>query len=180
MEKKRILLTEAPADYVRINSGLGPSRTAQYHRACRSSSRARCGPWWSWPRFSVQRDTPGLPRSAHREHRSRAEHGRSQYHHRQLSSNSPVTGRGPPLPTGRTPRLATRISAPDEAVWPSRTARPKRRIRGRAGQGLSRRRRANSPSRRNTSPSSSPTCPTSCAPPEQSPDTGRAARREPG
>ena len=47
-EKKRILLTEVPGDYVRINSGLGESRRST-SSCCRSCSRARCGPWSSWP-----------------------------------------------------------------------------------------------------------------------------------
>jgi signal transduction histidine kinase len=75
-EKKRILLTDVPSDYVRINSGLGESAPLNII-VLPSCSRARCArsiELASFSPFSVTHQA--FLDSAHGEHRPRPEHDR--------------------------------------------------------------------------------------------------------
>ena len=165
-EKKRILLTEVPADYVRINSGLGVIAAAQHHRAAGPVRRVGARRGRARLLLAVQRDPSDLPRSAHREHRPRPQHDRGKHAHREPARAVPVAGRRAPLTARgaagvqRGPRPAGQRSCRAEhrggAEEPGGRAAP---------SAWSRRRRASSPSRPSTSPSSSPTCRTSFARP---------------
>ena len=82
LEKQKILLTNVPPDYIRISSGLGDAAPqniivlpvvfeGQVKGVLELASFER-----------LQPDAPGVPRSADREHRHRAQHDRSQHAHR--------------------------------------------------------------------------------------------------
>ncbi len=77
MEKERILVTDVPGDYIRINSSLGGTRSGE-HRGAAGAVRRRCeGGDRTGVVRPVQRHSPGVPRSAHAIHRHRAEHHRA-------------------------------------------------------------------------------------------------------
>ena len=162
-EKKRILLTDVPGDYVRINSGLGESPPLNIIvlpvlfegsvRAVSSSRRSR-------------RSASPTRRSSTRSRRASAS----------CSARSRPTRSPRPCSSSRSRRprscarsrrscaSRTRTSDARPGCSPSRTSRRSRRTRrSRSRSASSRRRPASSPSRRSTSPSSSPTCRTSCA-----------------
>ena len=163
-EKKRILLTEVPGDYVRINSGLGDVDPAQHHRAARSCSRARCAPWSSSPRS--RRSAPPTRRSSISSPRASAWCSTRSRPTRSPRTCSSSRSRWPRscARSRRSCASRTRTSAGRPGCSPSRTSRPSRRTRRSSSPSASSRRRpASSRSRRSTSPSSSPTCPTSCA-----------------
>ena len=87
-EKKRILLTEVPGDYVHINSGLGaspPLNIIVLPVLFEGSVRAVV----ELASFSrLQPDPPGLLRPAPREHRPGAQHHRGQHPHREPADQS--------------------------------------------------------------------------------------------
>ena len=164
-EKKRILLTEVPEDYVRISSGLGASAPLNiivlpvlFEGSVRAVVElASLSP--------VQPHPPGVPRPAHREHRPGPEHDRGQHAHRDPAHPVAVPGRGARVRSRRSSASPTRTSAGRPGCSPSRTARRSGRTsRSSSPSASSRRRPASSPSPRSTSRSSSPTCPTSCGP----------------
>ena len=104
-EKKRILVSEVPGDYVRINSGLGASAAAEHHRPAGpvrgvGARRARVRLL-----LALQPDPPGVPRSAPGEHRPRAQHDRGGHPHREPAQAVPVAGRGAPLAAGGATRV---------------------------------------------------------------------------
>ena len=115
-EKKRILLTEVPGDYVRINSGLGvapPLNIIVLPVLFEGSVRAVV----ELASFSpLQRHPPGLPRPDHREHRPRPEHDRGQHPHREPARAVPVPGRGAALPAGGAARVERGPRAPGRAA----------------------------------------------------------------
>ena len=104
-EKKRILLTDVPGDYVRINSGLGESPPLNiivlpvlFEGSVRAVVELA-----SFSPFSV--DPPGVPRLAPREHRPRPEHHRGQHAHREPAQAVAVAGRGAALAAGGAARV---------------------------------------------------------------------------
>ncbi len=163
-EKKRILLTEVPGDYVRINSGLGASPRST-SSCCPSCSKVRCAPsssshpfplsawltrpsWTSFPRASAWSSTPSKPTPSRKTCSSRPSRRPRSCSRGKKNYASP-----------------TRTSAGRPGCSPIGTARLSRRTwRSRNPSGSWRKRPASWWSRRSTSPSSSPTCPTSCAP----------------
>ena len=163
-EKKRILLTDVPGDYVRINSGLGASTPLNiivlpvlFEGSVRAVIELA-----SFSPFSVTHQA--FLDSAHREHRPRAQHDRGRHAHREPAQAVAVAGRGAALAAGGAARVERGPRTPGDACSPSRTSRPSRRTRrSRSRSAWSRRRPASSRSRRSTSRSSSRTCRTSCA-----------------
>ena len=164
LEKERILLTDVPADYIQINSGLGESPPLNiivlpilFEGSVRAvielASFAR-----------LQRDPPVAAGSADREHRPRAQHRRGHLGHREAARAVAVAGPGAAVPPGAAaPVQRGSRRAGDPA------GRQEQRGRGQVpggrggqaagrGEGHGARR-----SRRSTSRSSSPTCRTSCA-----------------
>ena len=104
-EKKRILLTDVPGDYVRINSGLGESPPLNiivlpvlFEGSVRAVVELA-----SFSPFSVTHQA--FLDSAHREHRPRPQHDRSQHAHREPAQAVPVAGRGAPLAAGGAARV---------------------------------------------------------------------------
>ena len=80
-EKKRILLTNVPGDYITIGSALGRGAAAQHHRA---AGALRAGGEGGDRARLVQPllgNPPVLPRPAHRVDRHRAQHDRREHAH---------------------------------------------------------------------------------------------------
>ena len=80
-EKKRILLTDVPDDYVRINSGLGEA-APEHHRAAGALRGHAARGRRAGLLLAVQRHPPGVPRLDHRERRHRPEHPPGRRPHR--------------------------------------------------------------------------------------------------
>ena len=162
-EKQRILLTDVPSDYVRINSGLGespPLNIIVLPILFEGSVRAVV----ELASFSqLQPHPPGVPRPAHREHRAGAQHDRGQHADREPAQAVPVAGAGAAVAPGGAAQLQRGLGK-QAAGSPSRTSRSSARTRRSSSpSGWSRRRPSSWPSRRSTSRSSSRTCRTSCA-----------------
>ena len=164
-EKKRILLTEVPGDYVRINSGLGASPPLNiivlpvlFEGSVRAVVELA-----SFSPFSVTHqafldqltESIGLVLNTI-EANTLTEN---------LLEAVPVAGRRAALAAGGAARVERRPRAPGQ---PAGRAEHRGRAEEPGGRAVeapaSRRRPASSRSRRSTSPSSSPTCRTSCAP----------------
>ena len=122
-EKKRILLTEVPGDYVQDQLGARQHPLPSTSSPCRSCSRGRCAQSSSSLRSPRSRHPPDVPRLDHREHRYRPQHDPSLGPHRDSAPAGPVTGRGAPRPAGRAARVQRRSRAPGAACWPSGTGR---------------------------------------------------------
>ena len=164
-EKKRILLTDVPGDYVRINSGLGespPLNIIVLPVLFEGSVRAVV----ELASFSpLQHHAPGVPRPAHREHRPHAEHDRGQHAHREPAAPVAVAGARSSARSRRSCASRTKTSSARRACLADRTVEAEQkndeveRVQApRRGEG-----RPSSRSRRSTSRSSSRTCRTSCA-----------------
>ena len=164
LEKERILLTEVPADYIQINSGLGESPPLNiivlpilFEGSVRAvielASFAR-----------LQPDPPVAAGPADREHRPGAQHGRRHVGHREAARAVAVAGPGAAVAPGAAAPVQRGSRRAGDAA-----GRQEQRGRGQvpggrggqaAGRGEGRR---SWRSRRSTSRSSSPTCRTSCA-----------------
>ena len=94
LEKQKILLTNVPADYIRDHLRPGRRRAAQHHRAAGRVRRPGEGRDGTGLVRAVQPDAPGVPRSADREHRHRAQHDRSQHADRRPAQAVAVAGPG--------------------------------------------------------------------------------------
>ncbi len=116
MEKKRILLTEVPGRLREDQLGPRFIDTPQHHRVTHPVRGIRSGGGRTGILLPVQPDPPDLPRPAHREHRPRPQHGRSQYADRRPAPTGTVTGRGASGPAERTAPLQRRPRAADEAA----------------------------------------------------------------
>ena len=73
--------------------GPGRSKSAVAHRAAGDLRRSGQGGDRARVVLSLQRDPPGLPRSAHREHRHRPQHHRRRHAHRRAAQAVAVAGR---------------------------------------------------------------------------------------
>ena len=92
-EKERILVTDVPGDYIRINSSLGGGIAGQ-HRGAAGAVRRRCeGGHRAGVLRPVQRRSPGVPRPAHAIDRHRAEHHRRDHADRAAAATEPGAGR---------------------------------------------------------------------------------------
>ena len=80
--RSRILVTDAPADYIQIASGLGEARPRSTSSCCRCCSRSRCSASSSWPRSARSARSPAVPRPADRDDRRRPQHDHRQHAHR--------------------------------------------------------------------------------------------------
>ena len=164
-EKKRILLTDVPGDYVRINSGLGESTPLNiivlpilFEGSVRAVIELA-----SFTPFSPTHQT--FLDSADREHRPRPQHDRGLAAHRERCSSSPS-----PRPRSSSPQQEE-LRESNEDLGRQATAARRAEHRGRAEEPGGRRAKRlveekaepARASRRSTSPSSSPTCRTSCA-----------------
>jgi hypothetical protein len=105
-EGKRILLTDVPSDYVRINSGLGSS----------SPLNIIVLPVLFELVLALQSHSPDGPRPTHREHRSCPQYGRSEQPHRRTPQAVPVAGGDPSIATGRAPGVERGSRTPDQAA----------------------------------------------------------------
>ena len=115
-EKKRILLTDVPGDYVRINSGLGeavPLNIIVLPVLFEGSlaRRRRAGVL-----LAVQRDAPGVPRLHHRECRHRPEHDPGRRTDRGTAEAVAVPGRGAALTAGGAARVQRGPGAPGQSA----------------------------------------------------------------
>ena len=126
-EKERILLTDVPGDYVRINSGLGESPPLNiivlpilFEGSVRAVVELA-----SFSRFSA--DPPGVSRPAHREHRARAQHDRGQHPDREPAQAVAVAGPGAAVPPGGAAQLQRGSRPSRPAASPSRTSRWRRK-----------------------------------------------------
>ncbi len=163
-ERERILVTNAPPDYIEISSGLGASRPAQHRRSAgalrrRSSRRHRAR---ELPK--VQRDPLALPRPAHRVDRRRFEQYRDEHAYGRAAQAVAIADRRAAEPTGRAPaheRGAGRKSPP--ALRAKRRSRDAERAKSIRRAKSSSKRPSSLRSPRNTSHSSWRTCRTSCA-----------------
>ena len=113
-EKKRILLTDVPGDYVRINSGLGEAVPLNiivlpvlFEGI--AARRRRAGVL-----LAVQRHPPGVPRLDHRERRHRPQHDPGRRPHRGAAEAVAVPGRGAALPAGGAARVQRRPGPPGQ------------------------------------------------------------------
>ena len=165
VEKKRILLTDVPPDFIThlVEPRRGAARSAS--SCCRCCSKGRPRPSSSWRRCSAF--TPaiaGLPRAAHAEHRRRVQHHRGDDAHRG-PADAVAAAHGGAADRGRAScSRPTRSWAPRRGCSPSRTPRWSARTpKSSRRAARSRRRPRSSRSRRSTSPSSWRTCRTSCA-----------------
>ena len=171
LEKKPILITDPPEDYVQIASGPRQGRAHEHHRdpgpvRGAGARRDRAGLV-----HAVQRDHPPVPRPAHRDDRRRALHDHRQRPHRGAAPAVavPVAGAtgavaGAPVASRRSSRRRTRSSRRRRSSSSARTATSRSRTaRSRWPAARWRRRRSSSRSARSTSPSSWRTCRTSCA-----------------
>ena len=115
-EKKRILLTDVPGDYVKINSGLGESPPLNiivlpvlFEGSVRAVVELA-----SFCRFSVTHQA--FLDSAHREHRPRPQHDRGQHAHRDPAQAVAVAGRGAPVAPAGAARVERGPRTPGEAA----------------------------------------------------------------
>ena len=99
-EKKRILLTHVPGDYISIGSALGEAPPLNiivlpvlFEQEVKAVIELA-----SFSRFS--RDPPGLPRPAHRVDRHRAQHHRGQHAHRRAAQAVAAPDRRAAEPAG--------------------------------------------------------------------------------
>ena len=164
-EKKRILLTEVPGDYVRINSGLGaaaPLNIIVLPVLFEGSVRAVVE-LASFSAFSAthQAFLDQLPESIGLVLNTIEANTLTE----NLLNPVPVPGRRAPLPARRAARVQRGPGPPGQTA-----GRPKHRSRRQkprsrtAPNASSRKKSANWPCPPATNPSSSPTCPMSCAP----------------
>ena len=133
LEKQRILITEAPVDYVQISSGLGEGMPANiivlpviFEGEVKAVIELA-----SFNRFSPT--PPGVPRSAHGEHWDRLQHDRGQQPHRGPALAVAVIGQGAAEPAGRAP--ADQRGARGEGTAPRRAERRGRAEEPRGGAG---------------------------------------------
>ena len=112
---------------------------------------------------ALQPDAPGVPRSAHRVDRHRAQHDRGEHAHGGPAQAVAVARRGAAEPAGRAAEDERRAARRRPACSPSRTTKSNARTRKSSRPARrSKKRPSSSRSRRSTSPSSSRTCRTSC------------------
>ena len=163
LEKQKILLTNVPPDYIRISSGLGDAAAAEHPRAAAHLRRPGPGRARTGLVRGLQPDAPGVPRSAHRIDRHRAQHDRSQH-----ADGGPAQAVAVARPAAadagrRNCRTRTRNCRRRPACSPSRTRKWNARTRkSNRPARSSKRRPSSSPSPRSTSPSSWRTCRTNC------------------
>ena len=123
-EKKRILLTDVPGDYVTINSGLGestPLNIIVLPVLFEGSVRAVVELASFTP---LQRHPPGVPGPAHREHRPGAQHDRGQHRSpRTCSKQSQSQAAGAAVSPGGAARVQRGPRPRRPGCWPSRTSR---------------------------------------------------------
>ena len=89
-EKKRILLTEVPGDYVQDQLGPGRGGAAEHHRASGPVRGLRAGSGRTRLVLPVQRGSPGVPGSAAGEHRPGSQHDRSRHADQEPAQAVPV------------------------------------------------------------------------------------------
>ena len=164
LEKQKILLDQRAARLHPHRLRPGRGAAAQHPRAAGRVRRPGQGRARARVVRALQPDAPGVPRSAHREHRHRAQHDRSQHAHRGPAQAVAVAGqelqsRQEELQqtNQELQEKAQLLAAPERRRSSARTtksSRPARRWR---------RRPSSWRSPRSTSPSSWPTCRTSCA-----------------
>ena len=109
-EKERILLTDVPGDYIRINSGPRRVHAAEHHRAADPVRGLGAGRRRAGLVQPLQPHPPGVPRPAHGEHRARAQHDRGQHAHREPAQAVTVPGSGAAVAPGGSAQPPTRIS----------------------------------------------------------------------
>ena len=163
-EKERILLTDVPGDYVRINSGLGespPLNIVVLPILFEGSVRAVIE-LASFSRFSASHQAflDQLTESIGLVLNTIEANTLTENLLKQAQSQAQE------LQSRQEELRSSNEDLPDRpAAWPSRTSRWRPRTRrSNVPSGSSRRRPNNSPSRQRSSPSSSPTCRTSCGP----------------
>ncbi len=131
-EKRRILLTDVPSNYVRISSGTRQLHAAQHHRA----PGALRGLGTSGHRTCVvqplQRDPSSVPGSADGKHRPRAEHHRGEHGHREPAQAVAVPGAGVAGTAGRAALIQRRSR---DAGAPARREEHRGRAQERRGRG---------------------------------------------
>ena len=163
-EKKRILLTDVPDDYVRINSGLGEARPLNiivlpvlFEGSVRAVIElASFSPFSVTHQSFLEQLTESIGLVLNTIEASTLP--------RDAAAAVAVAGRGAPRAAGRADASRTRTSAARLACSPSRTSRPSNAtVRSSSRSSSSRRRPVSSRSPRSTSRSSSRTCRTSCA-----------------
>ena len=125
--RRRILLTDVPADYIQISSGLGEAHAAQHHRpAVLFEGEVKAViELASLP--PVQRHPPDLPRPAHGEHRRRAEHDRRQHAHRGAAAAVAEPHPGAAEPVEGAHRSSRTSSSAPTPSWRSRRSSWRRR-----------------------------------------------------
>ena len=78
-DKRVMLLTDAPHDYMRISSGLGEARPSNDHRPAGAVRRRGEGGAGARLVRALQHDPHAVPRPADGEHRHRAQHARREH-----------------------------------------------------------------------------------------------------
>ncbi len=123
----------------------GRRAAAKHHRAARGVRRPSEGGAGTRLVRAVQSDAPGVPRSAHRSHRHRAQHDRSQHAYRRSAQAVAVAGHGAAEPAGRVAdrpthelqekaTLLAHQNVEVERKEPAKSNRPARRLEEKAKQ----------------------------------------------
>ena len=114
---------------------VGPRQRAagEHHRAAGRVRRASEGRAGTGLVRALQSDAPSVPRSAHREHRHRAQHDRSQHAHGGLAQAIAIAGRGTRKPAGRTAADEPRAARKGPAAGASERRSGTQEHRSRAG-----------------------------------------------
>ena len=101
LEKERIVVTDVPRRLRADRLGTGQRPATQYRRHPDQLRGGGEGRHRAGLLQCLHRHPPGLPRSAHRRHRDRAEHDLRGHAHRGAAQAVPIPGRGAAEPAGR-------------------------------------------------------------------------------
>ncbi len=134
MEKQRILVTDVPERLHQDQLQPGRGHAAQHRRAAGAVRRRGEGGDRAGVVPPVQRRPPGVPRSAHAEHRHRAEHHRRDHAHRATAASRarrwPSSCRRP-TPSWRKKRSCWPSRRPKSKPRTAKSSRPRRRSKRR-------------------------------------------------